>query len=117
VSCAYWVNHMPPLTGVSRQCFEHGLPIEVLRERVAPGIQEKKRWVATDGSLAEPELLVLERYMGKGWHGSWCEGGTLNLAMKSAALLFLTKYNFFNNPADAIRRYFEAQCELLKDRR
>ena len=35
--------------------------------------------------------------------------------MKAAALDVLTKRNIFNDRVDAIRRFFEAQCTILKD--
>ncbi len=72
-------------------------------------------WKDGHGPGQGPEELVATRIANSGRLCSWCEGGSVNLLMKSAALDFLAKRNFFNDRTDAIRRYFEAQCTILKD--
>jgi len=104
------------MSGITQQCFQFTLPVEELRARGLVDAGGRTRWVSRSGQSVEPELLAIEHYASDGWSGSWCEGGTLILAMKSAALPFLIKHNSFGDPADAITRYFEAQCHILRDR-
>jgi len=106
----------PLLTGIKRQGARLGLPVDELDAHSLRDSGGKTRWVNRSGQSVKPELLALEYYTNDGWRGSWCEGGTLNLAMKSAVLPFLIKHNSFGDPTDAIERYFEAQCEILRDR-
>ena len=56
---------------------------------------------------------MLTRYQGQGFVGSWCEGGTLNLLMKSAAFPVLVRHNSFHSRSDARSRFFEAQAVIL----
>jgi len=104
------------MSGIERQCLRFRLPVETLRARNLVDAGGRTKWVSRSGQSIEPELLAIEHYASNGWCGSWCEGGTLNLTMKSAALPFLIKHNSFGNPTDAITRYFEAQCTILRDR-
>lgn len=102
------------MSGIERQCLQFRLPHEELHAYRLVGVDGRTKWVTRSGRPVEPELLVMEHYTDEGWRGSWCEGGTLNLAMKSAALPFLVRHNSPSNPAGTITPCFEAQCHILR---
>ena len=93
------------------QCAEIGWPLHVVRAQYLGS----KRW--TEGSVATvgPEELIANRVAAQGRICSWCEGGSINLLMKAAALDTLATRNPFGDRQDAVRRYFEAQCTILKE--
>lgn len=93
------------------QCTEIGWPLEVIRAKYLGN----KSW--TEGSFAPvgPEELVASRVADQGRNCSWCEGGSINILMKAAALDALAARNPFASREDAVRRNFEAQCTILKE--
>ncbi len=102
---------MPPETTLQIQCAAVGWPLRV--EFATPGLRAQG-WLSASGDLVGPELLILERFSEQGQRGCWCEGGSINLLMKAASLEVLARRNTFHDRTDAIRRYFEAQCTILK---
>jgi hypothetical protein len=62
-----------------------------------------------------PEEFVAAQLAAVGFKCCWCEGGSLNLLMKAAALDVLVRRNIFGARDDAIRRLLEAQFTLLND--
>ena len=76
---------------------------------------KNKKWKLKSGIEGRPEEVALEFISNKGGLGCWDEGGSVNILMKSACLDLLEKKNPFQDRTDAIRRFFEAQCTILKD--
>jgi hypothetical protein len=74
-----------------------------------------KRWSLGSVSDAAPEQIVAAHFEAGGAQASWCEGGTMNLLIKAAALDVLTELNIFQDRQDAVRRYLEAQLTLLQE--
>lgn len=60
-----------------------------------------------------PEDVVANAVLLAGNKCSWCEGGSVNLILKAAALEALARRNQFNDREDAVRRFLEAQLTLL----
>jgi hypothetical protein len=75
----------------------------------------EKRWNGHGELQKRPEEIAAASLRAAGSQCSWCEGGSMNLLMKAAALDFLAEKNHFNDRADAVRRYFEAQSTLLAE--
>ncbi len=91
------------------QCKQAGWSLEKLSvERLHDGT-----WTHDQFRAKEPELLAAAYFVDRGYKVSWCEGGTIKLLMKAAALETLAKHNYFNDRSDAITRYLEAQLTLL----
>ena len=74
-------------------------------------------WRSPEGVEGTPEEVALTMVCRPGETGSFCEGDSLKVLMKAACFAFLVKHNLFKDRADAARRYFEAQCTILVDRR
>jgi hypothetical protein len=102
---------MPRRPSLETQCEQIGWPIRVMHANYLGN----KRW--TDDLISDfyPEELVSARITAEGGMCSWCEGGSINLLIKAAALDALAKRNLFNDRTDAIRRFLEAQCTTLKE--
>ena len=102
---------MPTRHSLEAQCAEIGWPLRVIHAKYVGS----KKW--NDSSVADfgPEELVADRVTSQGRTCSWCEGGSLNLLMKAAALDVLAARNPFADRQDAVRRYFEAQCTIFKE--
>ena len=102
---------MPKRPSLEAQCEDIGWPLHVMHARYLGS----KRWDDGQRSDLRPEEVVAARISAEGRLCSWCEGGSINLLMKAAALDVLAKRNLYNDRTDAIRRYLEAQCTILKD--
>lgn len=74
-------------------------------------------WRSPGGVEGGPEGVVLSMICRSGERGSFCEGDSVKVLMKAACFDLLAKHNLFQDRVDAARRYFEAQCTLLVDRR
>lgn len=85
-------------------------------ERLACVRYGLRRWGLEhgDGHGVAPEELVAQKLRGCGAKVSWCEGGSFNLLMKAACLELLAARNIFNDRQDTRRRFFEAQCAILR---
>lgn len=104
---------MTRLPKLQQQCVSLGWPLVT---EFAERAQQTNGWLSVSGDVVGPELLVLQRFETQGECGCWCEGGSINLLMKAAALEVLASLNTFRDRRDAVRRYFEAQCTILKAR-
>ena len=93
------------------QCTEIGWPLQIMRAKYLGN----KSWAEDSMAPVGPEELVANRVAAQGRTCSWCEGGSINLLMKAAALDALAASNPFASREDAVRRYFEAQCTILKE--
>lgn len=102
---------MSNYTSLKDQCEKIGWPLHIMYANYLGS----KKWSDRQSSSLNPEEVVAGRFSAEGQICSWCEGGSFNLLMKAASLDVLAKRNFFNDRTDAIRRYFEAQCTILKD--
>lgn len=102
---------MPKRPSLEVQCEQVGWPLHIMHARYLGN----KRWNDDQNSNLGPEEVVAARFSAEGRLCSWCEGGSLNLLMKAAALDVLANRNFFHDRTDAVRRYFEAQCTILKN--
>lgn len=96
---------------LAAQCLPYALAIETVVASPAAG----RMWLDAHGELRRPELIALDHFTTQGHLGSWCEGGTLLLTIKAAALPALIRRNTFRSRQDARTRYLEAQCVLLAD--
>jgi hypothetical protein len=95
------------------QCDEIGWPLNTTRGYyVGNG-----KWSFDETVNCSPEEFVAAQLAAVGFKCCWCEGGSLNLLMKAAALDVLVRRNIFGAREDAIRRFLEAQCTLLNDHR
>lgn len=95
---------------LTQQCAACGLSVETIAARRTA---DSKLWEHSAALYKDPEEVALSFYKRRGYDGCWCEGGTLNLLMKSASFPVLVRYNSFADRQDARRRYFEAQCTIL----
>ncbi|MBK3901819.1 hypothetical protein GFM10_01955 [Pseudomonas aeruginosa] len=96
---------------LSDQCLEVGWPLtEVLAHK-----QDKRSWSLDGESFWPPEVVVGQMYSNAGASVNFCEGGSVLLLMKAAALDALARLNIFNDRDDAINRYLEAQMVILAD--
>ena len=102
---------MPKRATLEDQCVAIGWPIRRLRASKS----RKNCWSLGPVSDARPEQIVAAYIEGTGAQTSWCEGGSLNLLIKAAALDILAERNIFHDRQDAVRRYLEAQLTLLKE--
>jgi len=95
------------------QCDEIGWPLNTTRGHyVGSG-----KWSFDEIVNCGPEEFVAAQLAAAGFRCCWCEGGSLNLLMKAAALDVLVRRNSFGDREDAIRRFLEAQFTLLIDHR
>lgn len=74
-------------------------------------------WRGPGGVEAGPESVALSMICRSDERGSFCEGDSIKVLMKAACFGLLVKHNLFQDRADAARRFFEAQCTILVDRR
>jgi len=84
-------------------------------QRLGAARNGKKQWRLGNAVNVPPEVAVAEHVAAAGRLCSWCEGGSINLLIKAAALDTLARRNLFEDRSDAIRRYLEAQLTLLQD--
>lgn len=75
------------------------------------------RWRTSAGLEGRPEDVALSIVAQTGERGIHCEGDSIKTLMKAASFELLLQHNLFNDRADVARRYFEAQCAILVDRR
>lgn len=68
-------------------------------------------------SLSNPELKAYRWFKKQGYIGTYCEGGSILIALKALTLDKLTEYNTFNSREDACTRYLEAQYDILSDQK
>jgi hypothetical protein len=95
------------------QCDEVGWPLNTTHGYyVGSG-----KWSFDEIVNCGPEEFVAAQLATVGFKCCWCEGGSLNLLMKAAALDVLVRRNIFGSREDAIRRFLEAQFTLLNDHR
>lgn len=102
---------MPKHPSLTAQCEHIGWPLQVMRAKYLGG----KRWDDGERSGVRAEEVVAARIAAEGHLCSWCEGGSINLLIKAAALDVLANRNFFSDRTDAIRRYLEAQFTILNE--
>lgn len=94
---------------LSEQCFAVGWPLVQL-----PIVRTaQKQWRFGDVDVPDPEAIAALHISRLGESCSWCEGATINLLIKAAALDTLARLNTFDDRADAVRRYLEAQFTIL----
>lgn len=74
-------------------------------------------WRNPIGVEGGPEAVALSMICRPGERGSFCEGDSVKVLMKAACFGLLVKHNMFHDRVDAARRYFEAQCTILVERR
>jgi hypothetical protein len=87
-------------TALARQCRQIGWPL-----RVVPAIPAGKgKWLSKNGEAFRPELLIKEAITHHGADCSWCEGRSIIILIKAAALDLITKYNLIQDRSDAICR-------------
>lgn len=93
------------------QCSEIGWSLtDVLAQK-----HDKRIWSMDGGLAGLPEEVVGQMYTSYGASVSFCEGGSALLLMKAAALETLARLNTFNDRADAVTRYLEAQMTILAE--
>lgn len=102
---------MPRRPTLEVQCMEIGWPIHHFHATYLG----KRLWSGAGESNAPPEIVVAASITGGGNVCSWCEGGSINLLIKAAALDALAKRNTFGDRSDAVSRFLEAQLTLLKE--
>lgn len=76
---------------------------------------DKRSWSISGGIVGLPEEVVGRMYAHNGANVSFCEGGSVLLLMKAAALEALARRNTFSDRSDAIARYLEAQMTILAE--
>ncbi|MBI6943821.1 VRR-NUC domain-containing protein [Pseudomonas putida] len=74
---------------------------------------DKRSWSINGGAAGLPEEVVGQTYATGGARVSYCEGGSVLLLLKAAALETLARLNTFNDRDDAIVRFLEAQMTIL----
>lgn len=94
---------------LSDQCAAIGWPLEQL-EAV---LTSQKLWRCGSVDVPAPEEVAALHIESLGESCSWCEGATINLLIKAAALDTLVRLNTFDDRSDAVRRYLEAQFTIL----
>jgi len=62
-----------------------------------------------------PELTAWRHFLSSGYAGSYCEGGSILLLIRSAALNVLARLNTFGSRQDACTRFTEAQLTILHE--
>lgn len=93
------------------QCTEIGWSLtDILAQK-----HDKRIWSLNGGLTGLPEEVVGQTYTSSGASVSFCEGGSALLLMKAAALETLARLNTFNDRADAVTRYLEAQMTILAE--
>ena len=102
---------MPRRPTLEVQCMEIGWPLHYLQATYLG----KKLWSGACESNAPPEVVVAASITAGGKFCCWCEGGSINLLLKAAALDTLATRNLFADRTDAVCRYLEAQLTLLKE--
>lgn len=100
-------NHL----SLEAQCESIGWPLATMTAHYLSG----KRWVDETGTNLHPEEVICNAIEAEGSQCSWCEGGSINLLLKAAALDELARWNLFQDRQDAVRRFLEAQLTLLAE--
>lgn len=100
-----------PKTSLALQCEGIGWSFTDLSAQK----HDKRSWSIDGGIVGLPEEVVGRMYASSGAHVSFCEGGSMLLLMKAAALETLAKRNSFNDRSDAVIRYLEAQLTILAE--
>jgi hypothetical protein len=73
----------------------------------------EKAWSYEGTDNLRPEEVVARAVAAADGDCSWCEGGSINLLLKAAALPVLARRNSFSDRQDAVRRFLEAQLAIL----
>ncbi|MCB5207801.1 VRR-NUC domain-containing protein [Methylovorus mays] len=94
---------------LSDQCVAVGWPLEQLTVLRTP----QKQWRLGAVETSDPEAIAALYIASLGESCSWCEGATINLLIKAAALDTLARLNSFDDRVDAVRRYLGAQFTIL----
>jgi hypothetical protein len=100
-----------PKESLAQQCERIGWSLTDLSAQK----HDKRSWSIEGGAAGLPEEVVGRMYASIGAHVSFCEGGSVLLLMKAAALETLAKRNTFNDRSDAVARYLEAQLTILAE--
>lgn len=96
---------------LSDQCSNVGWSLtEVLAKK-----HDKRLWSLDGGPAGLPEEVVGQMFASSGARVSYCEGGSVLLLMKAAALETLAARNSFGDRVDAVNRYLEAQMTILAE--
>lgn len=96
---------------LSDQCSNVGWSLtEVLAQK-----HDKRLWSLDGGPAGLPEEVVGQMFASSGSRVSYCEGGSVLLLMKAAALETLAARNSFGDRVDAVNRYLEAQMTILAE--
>lgn len=98
-----------PKPKLSDQCTAIGWPVA----QVSAARTAQKEWLLGDVAVPDPETVAAFHIRSLGEDCSWCEGASINLLIKAAALDTLARLNPFDDRADAVRRYLEAQFTIL----
>ena len=100
---------------LNKQC--EYLRIEVIEEQLKRNVKNWS-WILENGkNFKEPEKAALAIFEGKGYKGSFCQGGAITTLMHAASLDYLAKVNTFNDRIDACKRFFKAQCVIHQDKK
>jgi hypothetical protein len=102
---------MPKRDTLESQCDVIGWPISSLHA-VKNG---PKCWSLGEVASARPEEVVACHINRSGSQTCWCEGGSINLLIKAAALDIFTERNEFQDREDAVERFLEAQLSNLRN--
>ena len=106
-----WISYfMTARQSLASQCQSIGWPLTTMNARRVG----RQQWAIGTATDLSPEEVVANAAIVAGNKCSWCEGGSVNLILKAAALDALARRNLFNDRQDAIRRFLEAQLTLLK---
>lgn len=100
------------MSPLESQCSEIGWSLSIAEA----SFLGRGKWLDEDVE-GEPEQIIADRLSAQGAECSWCEGASVLLLVKAAALDTLAARNIFNDRTDAIRRYLEAQLTLLSSSR
>ncbi len=96
---------------LSDQCANVGWSLsEVMAQK-----HDKRLWSLDGGPAGLPEEVVGQMFASSGGRVSYCEGGSVLLLMKAAALETLAARNSFGDRVDAVNRYLEAQMTILAE--
>jgi len=94
---------------LKEQCASLGWPLRKL-----PAIRHAKQvWSFGDATGLHPEEVVALSLIAEGKQCCWCEGRSVSVLLKAAALPVLAQRNIFGDRVDAVRAALEGQLTVL----